>query len=286
MSIERIELSRNAGVPFELYEFTYGEGSGDIYTYTDSEKALSFQGADYVPRAIARAAILSKGRQENSEIEVTVPRSSEIAGLFRGVAPRRVVFLRIFGGFLPGNDTPTAWSDDAGTASLLWSGRVIEASPDGGESVLTCDTLGAGMKRPGLTRTYSRECAFPLFGDRCQASRAAATYPAEVATVASRSITISGSAWREPRTRANFVGGALEWVGPYGTETRQIVSYSGETITVDGPITDLAAAASVGVVLGCRRNMAACQTLHNNITKYGGTPFIPLENPVNKNNHT
>jgi hypothetical protein len=88
------------------------------------------------------------------------------------------------------------------------------------------------------------------------------------------------------RQPSNFVGGVLEWAGPYGAETRMIVGFSGGTVTVDGPLTDLAPGDPVNVLLGCQHVVASCVNLHNNIQNYGGTPYIPTKNPIGKNNHT
>lgn len=286
MSIKRIENSRTSGIPFELFEFVYGEGVADKFTYTDAEKPMTLGADTYSPLAILRDSIKSKGRQKNSEMRITVPSSSGVAGLFRGNAPRRVIFARVYEGFLPGSDVPPGWSDGAATARLIWSGRILEAAPKRGSVELTCDTLGAGMKRPGLTRFYTRECSFVLYGPRCQANKAAATYPATVAAVGPRTITITGEDWRAGRTAANFVGGMLEWTGPFGSETRMITSFVGETLTVDGPLTDIAVTDTVNVILGCQRVVASCSALHDNIVNYGGTPYIPTKNPINKNNHS
>ncbi|MFU1607323.1 phage BR0599 family protein [Sulfitobacter pontiacus] len=286
MSVSRIEKSRTSGIPFELYEFIYGEGENDRFTYTDAEKPVTLNGVTYTPVAISRDSIKSKGRQKNSEMRVTVPRTSGVAALFRGNAPRRVIFTRIYEGFLPGNDVPRGWAEAASEARLIWSGRILEAAPKAGSVDLTCDTLGAGMRRPGLTRFYSRECSFVLYGPRCRANKEAATYPATVAAVGPRTIRIEGEAWRAGRTPANFVGGLLEWTGSYGGETRMITAFSGEVLTVDGPLSEIAVGDTVDVILGCQRVTAACAELHNNIVNYGGTPYIPTSNPINKNNHS
>ena len=286
MSITKVENSRTSGIPFELYEFVYGDGTADRFGYTDAEKTLTLESDEYVPLAISRGAIKSKGRQKNGEMEIIVPRSSEIAGLFRGNAPRRVVFVRIFAGYLPGRDVPSAWSSESSTASLIWSGRILEASPKKGAVTLTCDTLGAGMRRVGLTRYYTRECPFILYGNRCGANRAAATYPGIVATVGAKTLTFTNDTWRAPREEVDFVGGILEWAGPFGTETRMVVSFKDGILTADGPITDVAVNDTVNVLLGCQRVTASCIALHDNITNYGGTPYIPVKNPIGQNNHS
>lgn len=285
MSIDKIERSRAAGVPFELYEFIYGEGEGDVFTYTDALAPVSLAGKVYEPAAITRDAIKSKGRQKNSEIRVTVSRSLGVAGLFRGYPPRRVIFLRIYAGFLAGDNVPSKWAEEAGTASLRWSGRILESAPSKGQVNFTCDTLGAGMSRPGLTRFYQRECPFVLYGPRCQANRAAASTDCVVVEAAGSTVTLD-STWADITNKNKYVGGLFEWTGSLGLETRMIVSVNASGVILDGPVVDLEATDAAKVVLGCGRVTTDCVALHDNIVNFGGMPYIPIKNPLNKNNHT
>jgi hypothetical protein len=137
-----------------------------------------------------------------------------------------------------------------------------------------------------LTRFYQRECSFVLYGARCQANKAAATFPAVIAGVGQRNLSITGTAWRGVRAEVDFVGGLLEWDGEYGRETRMITAVLDGLITLDGPAGELQIGDPVDVILGCPRVIASCVSLHDNILNYGGTPYIPLKNPINKNNHT
>ena len=61
MSIKQIEESRTTGIPFELYEFVYGEGETDKFTYTDAEKPLSLEGVTFTPLAVSRGAVSVPG---------------------------------------------------------------------------------------------------------------------------------------------------------------------------------------------------------------------------------
>ena len=285
LSIEVVEQSRSSGIPFNLYEVTYGENPQDKFRYTDAEQPFTLNGDLFTPAPISRGGIKAKGRQTSTEITVTVSRKMGVAGLFRGVSPRRVIFMRIYEGFLPGPSVP-GWMVDGSTVSLIWAGRVLEASTKTESVTLTCDTLGAGMKRPGLTRFYQRECPFVLYGPRCNADKTAATYETVAVSVGNRSITLPGDSWRGGRTNADFVGGMLEWNGEFGTETRLILRYSGDVVTLDGTLPGLTDATPIRMILGCSRLLTSCADLHNNTNNYGGCPYIPTDNPLGKNNHT
>ncbi|MEP2533547.1 phage BR0599 family protein [Shimia sp.] len=276
--------SRAGARPVDFYRFDLGSDESDYLAYTSAEQAHTVDGLLYEPLAIDRDAVQSRGRGQSGELKVELPASSEIATLFRGGAPRRVVFLRIYEGNIP-DARDLAGTSEPVEVNLVWSGRVLEATRKDSQTTLACDSLGAGMARPALTRNYQRECPLVLYGDRCNASKLLATFATTVDAVSGREVTVP-SGWNGAQHPAYFIGGLLEWDGDTGAETRQIVNASDTSITVDTTLTELEAGDSVDAILGCPRSMDACTTLHGNILNYGGTPFIPLTNPVNQNNHT
>jgi hypothetical protein len=286
MSLKSYENSRDRGQPIEAFEFIYGEGSGDAYRYTDCERPVSLSGNTYAPIPIRRAdSVKSKGRPDGTDLKIEVPATSEIAGLFRGYPPRRVIFLRIYQSHVPNDTDPVLWTDEL-AFGLFWSGRVLEAARrPRGIVQLSCDTLGAGMKRPGLTRFYQRSCQHRLYGPYCNANKAAATETAVVDSVNGFTVGLP-TGWNGARAINDFIGGLIEWTGPYGTETRLIVEPSANAVVLDTPATDLVATDSVDLILGCPHTLAACRDLHDNAPNFGGNPWIPRVNPVNKNNHT
>lgn len=286
MPITSYRGSRAHMAAVELYEFIYGDGAGDVFTYTNADRPVEFGGVTYKPIPIAHDNIKSEGRPTGNELKLTVPRTSEIAGHFRGVVPRRIIFVRIYQGEIPREDD-SGYLTSTITFTPIYFGRVTEGSPKKHEVEMTCNTAGMGLKRPGLMRNYQRQCAFVLYGERCQASRAAATRAATVAEIAGFTVTLEPAWLGTSPDRADFVGGIFEWSGTYGTEYRMILDCTqDDVVSVDGPLPGLSAGDSVNMILGCNRSMAACSTLHNNIVNFGGMPYIPIVNPINKNNHS
>lgn len=276
--------SRARGRPIDLFLFIYGEGENDYFGYTNAEQGFTLEGREYVPLAISRDGIKAKGRGKTSELKVDVPANSGIAGLIRGGAPRRVIVLKIYKGHYASAHGSEGITGPA-EVGLVWSGRVLEAGRKKNKTVLSCDTLGAGMARPALTVNYQRECGRVLYGAQCKASKAAATSDVVVASVVGTTIGLP-AAWHGAWTPSQYIGGVIEWAGTYGAETRMIINAGDESVTTDSFASDLVAAMTAQVVLGCARNMDACSATHSNILNYGGFPFIPLKNPINQNNHT
>lgn len=290
MALNPMKTSRHRGNSTDLYEFTYGDNPGDVFRYTSSEFNVDLDGETFVPLAIEREAIKSKGREMGGSFNITVPRTSELAELFQGTPPRRVILIRIWEGDVPEFDTP-AELGAAPAAHLIWTGRVLESQHKEQTTLLSCDNLGAGMKRPGLHRFYQRECPFALFGTRCGASKAAASTTLTVFGQDPTDRTI-GVDWLTETgftddQKENHIGGLVEFTGPHGTESRVVVGVGTTSLDVDSPVGGLISEFDTfTVTLGCQRTPDACQTLHGNIVNFGGMPYIPTDNPVGKNNHT
>lgn len=289
MALNPMKTSRHSGNSIDLYEFTYGENPADVFRYCSGERPVVLDGETYTPLAIERDAIKSKGREMGGSFNVTVPRTSDIAKLFQGTPPRRVIFLRIFEGDLPEFDSPVEYGTDP-VANVIWTGRVLEAQNKETTTILSCDNLGAGMKRPGLHRFYQRECPFALFGSRCQASKVAASTTVEVfaADPVGRRIGVNWTllGFTEEQ-KENHIGGLVEFTGPNGLESRVIVAVGSTYLDVDSPVTGLISEfETFTITLGCQRTPDACSILHNNIVNFGGMPWIPNHDPHNKNNHT
>lgn len=285
MAINDYEGSRDRGQQVELYQFIYGE-AGQEYLYTDGEGDITFDGKTYTPLSIDRDKITSKGDLSGREIKVKVPISSEIANLFRIFPPGRVVNLIIRQGHVANPDDPVefATGDNFG---VIWTGRVLESSRAGSEATLTCEALSSGMKRPGLTRHYQWSCPLALYGTgvgQCNAPKVA--NPAVVSTIVGNKITLVDG-WIGAFAGKDFIGGLFEWQGVSGTEARGILRVeSTNTIVISGPPIGLAVTDSVDVFLGCPHTLAGCETLHDNVVRYGGEPWIPTAgNPVGRNTH-
>lgn len=290
MALNPMKTSRHSGNNVDLFEFTYGDNSGDVFRYCNAEFPVDLDGDTFSPMTIQRDAIRSKGREMGGSFNVTVPRTSAIAELFQGTPPRRVILLRIFEGDIPEFDTPAGLGTEP-AANVVWAGRVLEAQHKDDTTILSCDSLGAGMKRPGLHRFYQRECPFVLYGTRCQANKALATSNVTVfaADPIGRRIGLDwvNETGLDEEGRSNHIGGLVEWTGPYGAESRVIVNTGATFLDVDSPVDGLLSENDAfTITLGCQRTPDACFLLHNNIVNFGGMPYIPNEDIHNKNNHT
>lgn len=283
MAVNDYETSRESGRPVELYKFMFGQNSVS-YFYTNAEKAITFNGDEYIALPSEREKISTKGRGESREVTIEVPMDSAVSELFRIFPPGHVVNVIIYQGHIQEDEDPGDWTDDD-QFGVIWTGRVLEANRKKNSTVLTCENSEAGMKRVGLRRHWQWSCPLVLYGARCRADKAAATVTTTVAAISGNSITLT-SGWEGALTKANFLGGLFEWDSTAGREYRTILSVSGDTVKLNATVGSLAVDDEVDVVLGCPHTLAGCRDVHDNIVNYGGQPYIPLKNPVGKNNHT
>lgn len=284
MTYAAFEESRDDGGPVQCFLFRYGTEAGEYYAYTAHTDDItidhggSFGEITYVPVPIQRDGITSNGTLDKSSLKLGMDIGTDLSELFRVYPPSNVVTLTIYEGHI----------DDADSEFVVvWAGRVVTVSREGGELVLSGEPVSTQMHRPGLRRHYQYGCPHQLYGTQCGASKAAATVSAVVASVSGSTVKLTAG-WEGSFTAAKFLRGMLEWT-PSGssTERRTIVRVSGDTLTLSGIPKGLAAADDVDVVLGCNHKAFApsgdCEALHDNVINFGGQPWIPIKNVVNSN---
>lgn len=261
--------------PVELFLFQIGETT--FYAYTQAEEPIVFMSRTYNPLTISRDTFNTSGTLDKTRLKVIVPLTSEIAELFRLSSPGFNVSLRIFAGDLAAPQKGF---------SLIWLGRVIQSSREdapgtGEQCALSCEPASTTMRQNGLRANWQLPCRHVLYSPRCGASEVAATSSRVADAVGANWVDVP-LGWEGARPRAKYVNGKVTWTGPYGKEQRRILKVTETRLTVSGTTGGLDAGDTVGIVLGCNRQMGDCQDLHNRIQSFGGFPFIPLENPINK----
>jgi hypothetical protein len=271
-------------IPAELYLFRTGDDADAYLAYTNADREIEFAGKTFVPITITRGDVTSASNLDKARLSVDVPMSSEIAEVFRTTPPVFEISLVIYGG-----NRLTATESDG--FSLVWTGRVLncarEPQQKTGKAVLTCEPASTSIRRVGLRRHWQTGCPHVLYGTKCQANEAAATTTISVGdffSPASDRITLT-TGWNGATDPEKYLGGKVSWVGARGNEVRMILSLADgdtDTLILAGGAGDAEDAASLDVSLGCNHWVDDCETLHDNIVNYGGQPWIPTKNPVNK----
>ena len=288
MAFEAIEISRRRGEPVTLFRFVYGGEEGDSpaplsFAYTDAERQVVHDGVTYEPTPMMRDSINASGTLDRSTLSIRMPRDIALAEEFRVWPPTQVMTLIIRQGHLSDSDSPPEFL-------VCWSGRVLSVGREGDECVITGEPVSSSLRRPGLRRHYQLGCPHALYSQgtgMCNASEAAATVSATVASLSGTSVTLN-SGWNGAFTASKFTEGMVKWTNADGqVEVRKILSVSGNTLALGGLLRDLDASDTVSVILGCNHQMSDCLSLHvnadgvtPNIQNYGGCEWIPVKNPI------
>ena len=280
MTVAQFEESRARGAAVEIYLFRFGTEPTAFHAYCDVEFPVTVDGVTYEPLPIQRAQITSQQSLDKADVDVKVPMTSEIAGLFSLLPPSTKVTLVIRRGQAddPDQEFP-----------VIFAGHVQQSSRDGRTATLRCVPASVSIKRVGLRRHYQYTCPHVLYDQdpgSCRANKAAVTQLARpVTAITSNRVTLAAG-WNGAPATSKYVGGMVEWDGPYGRERRTIIRVSGNVLSLSGLPSGLSVGNTVDVVPGCNHQTEDCATLHNNIVNFGGMPYIPTENPVKRNPFT
>lgn len=290
MTYDALTTSIDSGNPVQLFRFDYGSLAAERLGYTTHTEAItvdhggSVGEVTYHPVPIERDAIVSNGTLDKQAIRINLDVGTELAELFRIYPPSSVVSLVIYEGHL--DDPDEEWV-------VVWSGRVVAANRSGSELRVSGEPIATQMRRPGLRRHYQYGCPLVLYGKdlgigTCEASKAAGTVESTVQAISGTEITLA-TGWEYGFDQAKFVRGHVEWT-PAGrsTEYRTILRVSGDVLTLSGIPNDLAIGDPIDVLLGCNHRAfeadgGDCEGLHNALPSYGGHPYIPTVNVINKN---
>lgn len=285
MTYKQIEATREQRAPVELYEFWYGDLETQQFNYTYSETGnITHLGKTYENVAIKRApgrqeqgmalrrdAIKANGKMESGQINIRIPVTTPLSNLFLPFPPPGVVKVRVWAGHR---------TDPNNQFVAVWFGRVLSASREQNEAVLTCDNSIISHKRLGNRRPYTIQCPWVLYDPlTCKADRAAATREFVVQSVAGGGLALPAN-WFDPYPVDYYFHGRVRWTSEFGVEERLIIGISGENnIMLNSSTRGLDVGDTVQVSLGCHKSTAYCQQVFQNINNYGGQPLIPFKNP-------
>lgn len=276
MTFSSREGSRSSGQPFHLYHFKIGSADADVLRFTNAGQATTFSDDLYTPLAISHGDVVSAGNLDKASLTITVPDTGALADLYKDQPPSYVVTLIVYQGHLGDADI-----------KVCWAGRVLNSSfrDEERQLDLECEPIVGSLRRTGLSRDYQYACPLALYGPKCRANKAAATFVGAVTSVNGPFVTLPGT-WAPTGKKDKFVGGMAEWLNAGGrTERRAIIGRVGDVVQLSSFPTDLAGGTSISLILGCSHTMDDCRDVHNNILNFGGQPQIPLKNPVGITNN-
>jgi len=160
--------------------------------------------------------------------------------------------------------------------SVIFIGQIKSVSFKGVAAEAECVGFEHFLKMGVPLWRYQLNCNHKLFDAGCGLVKA--TYKVTATVTLDATKTVLTSATFGGYDAGYFVGGLVEFEG----ERRTIVAYSGNTITLNFKMINLAGNDSVDAYPGCDGRIETCRDKFDNIDNFLGFPFIPQENPARR----
>lgn len=267
MTYQTYEESTFDGSPLELFRFSVGART---FAYTNGVSEVVKDSSTYLPLAITRGGMKQDSSAESAALtSVTLPQSSEIAGLFGPFLPSAPVGVTIFRRHLT--------DPDAQFIPIL-IGSVASHTFEDDLLMLNVYTLLGALRRRVPWLTYQRACNWALYGPGCGVNKFLFRLDGTVSGVSG--LTISASIFGSQASNWLRSG----WVERENTgEVRFITSHTGADVTVQAPFPDLSIGEPIVAYAGCDRTMATCESKFGNLVRHAGWPDVPQKNPYRDN---
>ena len=285
MSYNGIENSVDLGAPVTLFEFIYGQTSGDAYRYSTTLDEVTLAGRSWKPHNLKHSDIVATGKLDKAELTVTGRPDIEVASLFLSAPPSQPVQLNIWRGHAL--TAQEGWDEFV----RVWVGRVLTCRwvADTANVEFKCEPVATSAKRVGLRRYYQYGCPHVLYGRACGVSELANTSSVQVLTVPSQVDIYVGHTGVGPALNpSQLAGGIFTMKLPDGREARRTIVSAGNDPTYGlylrlmSALPGVAVGAYGSVARGCQHTFEACKTF-NNTSNYGGCPNIPTKDPFRSN---
>lgn len=256
------EITIDQSAKMDLFEFRHAD---KVFRRVNQDFPVTISGVDYLPSTIVVSAVKASAERIQNEIKISLPRNDEIVVPYLAGLPGTVTSLVMSQAHWDGYNTVS-------DKRAYWSGDALAVSWDGSEATLTFQNTMSSMNKIGLRRKYQSSCSHFLYRGGCELSIAAHTTSYQVMAESGTVLTIPSL----PADCDKFTGGVAQWNGQF----RMIysVDYPSRTIVLLQPFDGLVPPDIVGLALGCDRALATCVTKFNNLTNFGGFPYIPDEN--------
>ena len=279
MSYATDSTRRSGNNAVELIIFRTGPNSY-IRTSTHT-KELTIGGFVYEPYPFERGSRRISTAFDDDEVKIEVPPNHPITAHYRSLPTNYDVSVLVRQGFLNDNGTPRSNDMNADYPILVmgWIGAQ-EMDTETGKYTLSVVTLGDTLSAPSLTRYYQHSCPLRLYGPGCGATMQSINLLP--ISVANNRINLSLN-WQGAQDMLDYVGGVVTFTRPDAApEFRTVARAEAGYIVFLGSNLHLSDYSAVTLSLGCPHTLDGCRDMHDNSRRYGGFPWMPLENPTRK----
>lgn len=255
------EIGLDTRNPIELYRFV---GSLGVYTYSSSNREITFNTEVYQKATVSRSEIVLGDVTEKNEVKVVIPITAEVVKVYGFDIPPPELTLEIYR--MHGADgVPQLWFVGTVNAITMENGKANFVIPS---------VFSAYMQQEFPNVYYQAPCNHVLFSERCGVSRTAFTLLGTVTSLPSRvNLVIPIAATRPDQwLRAGELVSA-------GSERRLIIDHVGSAVVLNYPFRRLTAGSAVTLFAGCDHKSKTCNDKFNNVVNNLGFELTPGLNP-------
>lgn len=266
MAYSTFEKSAYNGAPIELYEFS--RAATVYWRYTSADTDQTYFGSTYDSISIKRNSFEVSQTVEAVSLSITIPITAAFPQLYIASPPSEPVAF-----------TLRRFHDQDTEVVSIWIGRVTNVEFKEETVEVLCESVYTSLRRPTLRRLYQRSCPHVLYNQvdgSCTLDKN--NFKVSALLTAVSGLNLSSAAFSVGD--GYFTGGFVEVVSGGVTNRRFITNHVGDTITVNLQLLGAAAGVTISAYPGCKHNLTDCNTKFNNILNYGGTPWIPIKNPM------
>ena len=253
--------------PVEIYHIWQQGGAGSHWYYTSGDVAVVYDGHTYEPAPIKRDTVQFREGDEVSSLSLSASDQTGPIATYISSNPVDLYWIEIRK-FFRDQVTPAAL--------VLFIGQIKSVSMNGAEASVECVGFERMFNEAIPRFRYGPQCNWTLFDERCALTRSAW----KVSDV----ITI----WPDSRELDIDVPAAAAFADGYFTlgvletaeASRLITNHVGSVITIRSAILGLEDGDAVDIYPGCDGRMATCRDTFDNFIRFGGHPYVPVDNPA------
>lgn len=271
---DTLEKSVEQSRPVELYAFK--TAAGTFVRYTSAETEVTAGGFTWEPVPIKRTGPSKTKEIGQTSIEITMPSSDEVVQPFQNIlspieTELTIYRVQLFEGSPEG---PV-------TLYVVFKGYVASVVFNDEVATLQLFPFNEALRREMPRFTYQGLCNHELYDARCKVAEGDFDYNGLVSAVNGNLITVNGVSGIGATA---FVGGFVRNLS--GTNWRQVLAQSGDTLTLLIPFDEVVLGTNVIVQQGCDHTLDTCFSKFNNVINFGGYPYVPTKNPFEQTQFT
>jgi len=267
-SFSSLETGLETNRPIETYTITIYTST---YRYTSAPSNVTYGGNTYTSIPIRRTGLRSGPENRRATLTVEVPSSNDFAQLFIGTPPAQRADLEIHR--LQRDESPTF-----ATQLEIFTGAIQSVRfPESGKAELTAQSIESAVNRIMPRYSFMGMCNHTLYGPGCGVNQAAFSFDSTISAIADNVITVTGAS----TSGFDFTGGHV--VVPSISGTRLVVSQTGNNLTLLASYNSTLVGSTISCFAGCDHLVDSdCASVFNNVSRFGGFPFVPNRNIFTK----